>query len=87
MPTRQLLYITHTPPSQWELQGVVAPRDLARLLLRRKLTVPARQQLQSIAMGGVGDYTSQHFQNLNGPDLIKVEVTDSGLRRVPLSTA
>ena len=35
MPTRQLQYITHTPPSRWELQGVVAPRDLARLLLAR----------------------------------------------------
>ena len=80
MPTRQLLYITHTPPSQWELQGVIAPRDLARLLLRRKLRAPARQQLQSIAMGGLGDYTSQHFENLNAPDLIKVEVADSGLK-------
>ncbi len=80
MPTRQLQYITHTPPSRWELQGVIAPRDLARLLLRRSLSGAARQQLQPIALGGAGDYTSEHFQSLNGPDLIKVEVADSGLK-------
>ena len=59
MPTRQLQYITHTPPSRWELQGVVAPRDLARLLLGRNLSEAARQQLQPIALGGAGNYTSQ----------------------------
>ena len=79
MPTHQLQYITHTPPSRWELQGVITPRDLARLLLRRSLSQAARQPLQPIALGGTGGYTSEHFQNLNGPDLIKVEVADSGL--------
>ena len=80
MPARQLEYVTRIPPSQWELQGVVEARDMERLLLRRTVPGKVREPLKPVLIGGSVDYTAEHFQNLAAPDLIKLEVSDSGLR-------
>ena len=80
MPARQLEYATRIPPSQWELQGVVEARDMERLLLRRTVPGQTREPLKPVLIGGSVDYTTEHFQNLAAPDLIKLEVSDSGLR-------
>ena len=80
MPARQLEYATRIPPSQWELQGVVEARDMERLLLRRTVPGQTREPLKPVLIGGSVDYTAEHFQNLAAPDLIKLEVSDSGLR-------
>ena len=80
MPARQLEYATRIPPSQWELLGVVEARDMERLLLRRTVPGQTREPLKPVLIGGSVDYTTEHFQNLAAPDLIKLEVSDSGLK-------
>ena len=75
LPTPQLMYITRVPPSQWELEGVLPASDFRTLLLRRAAN---RSQMARFQMGLV-NYREGSFDQATAPDLLKLDVTESGL--------
>lgn len=81
IPGLQLQYVTRVPPSQWELEGNVAANDFACILLRRKHTQgQALELIKSIRIEPpVRDYEAAHFEMLNGPDVVRVEVKEDGV--------
>ena len=82
-PNPQLAFITQIPPSEWKLEGPISKADFNVLLMRHK------RENTRLLPGDFNNpnYRAEHFEKLQSPDLIKVELNDSGVEivRAPIS--
>ena len=81
VPNPQLIYVTKVPPSQWELDGLVAASDVARVLLRHKETRYDAAE-HAWMMFGRTVYRAEHFDSLESPILTKLRLKEGEIEIV-----